>query len=409
MGGTVRKAIAVATTLLFSAVACNMPSPNSSGRELTGSPPSSSVPTEIVSLPSSVIVSSPTQEGNNSKITIPATVYLIADDNQIWRIETDATTAKQITFEPSSVVSFDISPVDGSIAYVTNNSLYKVDLNGGNRALLVQGPIPPDANSSERINTEMGRVHWSPDGTKIAFGLGGVQIYDIDAGQATMVRASDPYPDVNNMPTTPVRFYSPGQFSPDGTYLMIFYGNFPEGGGTQIMRLADANVTDVSVPENTMVCCDANWSPNSQSIYFASPTLGYTSMGLWRANAPNWQATTLIQGATEGGFQMPSNARILSDGNLYYFFAQTSEQPNGIPLLTMTRSALDGITNRTALRTDTYAVAEVLWDPGARGAVVRYNSNPSNFSPIGPLVWLPADGNPATNFPKQGSILHWGK
>jgi len=406
----VRKVLTVTSMLLVSALACNMPSPNASGGSVTASPQLPSVPTALQTLASST-TSSPIQGTASSSGTMPAPVYLIADDHQIWRIESDATTAKQITFEPAPVVSFDISPIDSSIAYVTNNSLYNVDLIGANRALLVQGPTPPDPNSNERINTEMRSVHFSPDGTKIAFGLGGVQIYDINAGQSTMIHASDPYPDINNMPTTttPVRFYSPGSFSPDGTYLMILYGNFPEGGGTQIMKLADATVTDVTVPENTMVCCDEGWSPNSQSIYFASPTVGYTAMGLWRADAPNWQATTLIPGETEGGFRMPSNARALNDGNLYYFFSEAHELPNGNQLLAMTRSALDGVTDRAAVRTDTYATTEVLWDPDAKGAVVRYNPDPNNYSPIGPVVWLPADGSPALSLPKEGLALHWGK
>lgn len=407
-----RRTLTVFSLLVMAALACNMPSPNTGGPSTAVTTPPPAIPTISITVPAG---GSPTESATQDAVpttqagVLPAPVYVLANDNQIWRIEVDGTTAKQITFEPAPVVSFDVSPIDGSVAFVSNNSLYNIDAQGGNRALLVQGPPPPDPNSNDPITESMGNVNWSHDGTKIAFGLGGVQIYDINAGQATMIRASDPYPDINNLPSGPIRFYYPGPFSPDNTHLMVFYGNFPEGGGTQILKLSDGSVTDLTIPEGGMVCCNEKWTPDSQSVIFSSPYMGYTSIGMWQAAAPSWQVNTLIHGETEGGWMMPSNAQLLNDGHLYYFYAQAHELPNGSLNLLMTRSDDDGVTNRETLRNDPYDIQEVLWDQDAKGAVVRYNPDPNNYSPNGPILWLPVDGSAAITLPKQGSMPHWGK
>ena len=57
-------------------------------------------------------------------------LYFLDDDGagnaQILRLEADGHTVQQITFEPLSVDSYDVSRRDGRIAYTSNNELFLV-------------------------------------------------------------------------------------------------------------------------------------------------------------------------------------------------------------------------------------------------------------------------------------------
>jgi hypothetical protein len=57
---------------------------------------------------------------------LPHTLYFLGPDTasltQVFRIERDGRTQKQLTFEPESVNDFDVSQADGSVAYVAGNS-----------------------------------------------------------------------------------------------------------------------------------------------------------------------------------------------------------------------------------------------------------------------------------------------
>ena len=62
---------------------------------------------------------------------LPAPVYLLRE-GQIWRLERDGTTQRQITHEPAPVNSFDVSPADDVLVYVSGNALIYADADGKN-------------------------------------------------------------------------------------------------------------------------------------------------------------------------------------------------------------------------------------------------------------------------------------
>src|SRR5574341_2439068 len=80
----------------------------------------------------------------------PHTFYYRGTDSagltQVFRLERDGTTQRQITSEPVNVDDYDVSPVDGSIAYVANNQLLLVNADGSGRRTLVDGG-PLDENN----------------------------------------------------------------------------------------------------------------------------------------------------------------------------------------------------------------------------------------------------------------------
>lgn len=417
-----RRTLLVLAALLLSGIACNIPGTGSDGDipidsvTLTPDPgiggqtpsPPGTTPTIDAETGASPEPSVEPETG-----VLPAPLYFIADDRQIWRVEIDGTTLTQITSEASPVTNFDVSPIDGSVAYVSNNILFNVDVQGGSRAELVNGgPLPAEDDYAGQVSETIGGVAWAPDGLTIAFGLGGVNFYDIIGGTHTLVIPSDPYPDIEsgNFPEGPVKFYNPADWSPSGDRLVVNFSYWPEAGGTAVYEVATGSLTDVTSSDG-IVCCDARWSLDGSSLYWANPYSGMIPAGMWRADAPGWVATNLIHGESEGGWMLPQAPQQLSDGLLYYFYGSQDTFPEGNVALQMTRSAPDGVTNRETLRDDAYSVLTGLWAEDASGAVIVDQStvDTSQFPFTGSLIWLPSDGSPAVTLPKVGGQVRWGQ
>ena len=134
---------------------------------------------------------------------LPHAVYFLSDMGgdglQVWRLDADSITQTQITFEPGGVTGFDVSPVDGRVAYTTNNQIYVVDANGADRRLLADGG--PVDNSSEdfHYHRKISGLSWSPDGQRLAYGQNGINLYQLGEGSSTnlianQVEEGDPHP-----------------------------------------------------------------------------------------------------------------------------------------------------------------------------------------------------------------------
>ncbi len=412
-----RSIILTGCMLILAAIACNAPQPIGPVTGIPDTAPATAVPSSAATTDSTLQVAAAatdsSAENSSSGNSLPLPLYLLGVDNQIWRVEPDGETTSQITFEPLPVTEFSVSADGLQIAYVTNNSLYTVDSAGAGRALIVQGP-PPAAEDdyAGRINSSLGSIYWAPSGQQITYGLGGINIYDIINGTSTSLIQSDPYPDPNdpNPPAGPIRFFSAGAFSPDGKRVLAPFGYFPEAGGEGVIDLESGSLTEITNPDG-IVCCSLSWSQDSASLYFANPLPGMIPAGLWRADAASGQTVTLVNGGTEGNFQMFDFPQQGTDGDLYYFYGTSATYPESNPVLTMTKSAADGITNRISLRTDSHRVASVLWATDASGAVIlNFDSmEQGTFLLRGELTWLPSDGSAPFVLPLPGSQPHWGR
>ena len=96
--------------------------------------------------PSSVATSTLPPETSS---LLPHPLYYLNNDSagflQVYRLEMNGETVEQITFEPSNVNTYDVSPVDGSVAFISNNQLLLVNVDGSNRRILVDGgPLGSD-------------------------------------------------------------------------------------------------------------------------------------------------------------------------------------------------------------------------------------------------------------------------
>jgi len=132
--------------LLVTALACASPLGNGGGQ------PSSS--DQVATMVASTLQAlTPVSPGGETPVVstglLPHAMYFVNTDNagivQVFRLETDGKTIKQITLEPVAVGRYDVSLADGSVAYVANNQLLLINADGSGRRVLVDGgPVDPN-------------------------------------------------------------------------------------------------------------------------------------------------------------------------------------------------------------------------------------------------------------------------
>jgi Tol biopolymer transport system component len=379
--------------LALAALACDLPIPPISfpPTGATPLPPASPDPNELgtavaatltASVPGDVGAtatdSAPTAE-EPAETAVPAaslphTLYYLGTDQeglfQVFRVEQDGTTQQQITSEVDNVSDFDVSPVDGSVAYVANNQLLLINPDGSNRRVLVDGGIlDPNNPFLNAINSPV----FSRDGQTLAYGYRGLQLYSLATGTSELILENQ-VDDLGDGLFVPRELYSPERYSPDGTKLLITLAYY-EGASSAIYDPATRSLVRLTGGERALICCDdTEWAYDSSSFYSASPIMGMFSSGLWRVDAATGAVTTLIPGDAGGGnFNVADEAYLAPDGQLYFLYA-TVPAPDGIITrspLQIVRSAPDGVTGRTVLRADTFDLLnEALWAPDASLVIV---------------------------------------
>ena len=196
---------------------------------------------------------------------LPAALYFL-QDGQIQRLESDGVTLTQLTQEAEPITDFDVSPVDARLVYVAGNSLIEANPQYGTRIVKVVGTQLGDEPSAYVVQ-RISDPHFSPDGSQIAFGLNGINL--IPAGESTeytTLLPSDPYPDPNNPPRSAVRFFFPGQWSPDGTQLLVNFSYWPEAGGLALFDLPTSALIEIAAADpNATLCCQWRWTPSPRS------------------------------------------------------------------------------------------------------------------------------------------------
>jgi hypothetical protein len=307
---------------------------------------------------------------------LPHSLYYLGYDGanllQVFRLEKDGVTISQLTFEPSDVAEFDISPLDGSVVFVSNNQLITVNADGSNRAMIYDGGPTDESNPFlTRINSPV----WSPDGETIAFGHKGLNFYSIISGQANLV-LPDIVTDQGNGFIFPEELIWPEKYSPDGSKLVLTLGYY-EGASTAIYYLNGGTVVRLNPTdgERAIICCgDYAFNNDASALYAASPTFGMFNAGLWRVDTVTGNVTTLLKGDFDTNPANLADAAFIGpDGLLYFFYASipvTGDIVTRAPLQ-LVRSDVDGVTNRTVLRPETFEnMNEALWSPDASFVII---------------------------------------
>ena len=340
---------------------------------------------------------------------LPHTFYYRGTDNvgltQVFRIERDGTTQRQLTFEPVDVTDYDVSLADGSVAYVANNQLLLVNADGSGRRVLVDGG-PLDENNPF-VSTITSPV-FSPDGQTLAYGHKGLNLYSLSTGSSNLV-IENQIEDTGSGFLFPKELYWPERYSPDGSKLLITLGYY-EGASAAIYSPASKSLLRLTGGEGALICCDEmEWSSNGLSFYSASPAAGMFNSGLWKVDAASGMVTTLFASNFDSGsFVYADEPYLAPDGQLYYFFLETTSEFNMRAPLQLVRSAPDGVTGQTPLLPDTFELMnEALWAPDASFVVVAFAPTQEVYQGgQSEIVYL--DGRPNVVLAPFAQQMKWG-
>jgi hypothetical protein len=355
------------------------------------------------------VTATPTSVPEASMSLLPHSLYFLGKDSQaltqLYRMERDGKEVTQLTFQPFNVTDYDVSPADGSVAYVASNQLLLVNADGSDRRVLVDGgPVDENSPFLSVINSPV----FSPDGQTLAYGYKGLNLYNVSKGASDLV-IENQIKDSGSGLLLPGELYWPERYSPDGTKLLITLGYY-EGALAAIYNPATGELVRLQGGEGALICCDEmEWSADGSSFYSASSSMGMFSSGMWRVAESNGKVTTLFASNYDtGSFVYADEPYRAPDGLLYFFFLETASQFNMRTPLQLVRSAPDGVTGRTAILSDTFELMnEALWAPDASFVVVAYAPTQEVYQGgQAEIVYL--DGRPNVVLTTFAQKMKWG-
>jgi len=347
---------------------------------------------------------------------LPQPLYFLGKDSQsltqVYRMERDGKTLKQLTAEPVNVLDYDVSLSDGSLVYEIDNQLILINADGSNRRTLV--------DSTPRLSPRgYYRPVFSPDGHTLAYTRGGINIYDLSTGVSNLTLADKPG---NGEGALPLETYWTEKYSPDGTKLLVGVAHPPD---------SPANAVIYSPANNTMVqltggdslnCCDyyggAEWSADSSSFYSVASLYDFSSPhgALWKVDAASGAVTTLIPSNADDNnmslMYLTDTPYLAPDGQLYFFSAKYPEAAGytrRVPLLIIRSMPDDITTNWTVMRADTFEMMnEALWSPDASFVIVAIAPTKDDYDGgQAELVYL--DGRSNVVLTSFAQNMKWGQ
>jgi len=338
-----------------------------------GTPPESPANIETIVAATFQALTQVPPSPNGISSLLPHPLYFLNNDGaglaQVYRLDKDGVAVTQLTFEPANVNDYDVSMMDGSVAYVSNNQLFTIKADGSNRSMIfnegaVSNPV------------------WSPTGETIAFAYKGLNFYSIASGQSSRV-LEDQVDDLGDGLTFPRELYWPESYSADGSKLIITLGYY-EGASTAIYYPNGGALVRLNGAEGAIICCgDYHLTSDASTLYAANPSSGMFNAGLWRVNTATGDVTTLLLGSYDTNpAEVADNPFLAPDGQLYFFYASLPNADEFIdrPPLQLVRSAADGVTGRTVLRPETFEnMNEAIWAPDASFVIVANPALPEIY------------------------------
>ena len=307
--------------------------------------------------------------------SLPHSLYFLGRDSQsltqLYRMDRDGKTVTQLTFEPVNVTDYDVSMVDGSLAYVASNQLLLANADGSNRHVLIDGGTGPDLRGS------YGPV-FSPDGGTLAYAHNGLNLYSVSTGVSNLViedQYGDPLPEGQRLP---IEIYMPERYSPDGTKLLLALGHWEVAPSHAVYYPETNALVRYEEVQDYIYCCSFHggpaWSADSLSFYGVASVhdTAYRSGELWKVNAADGALTRMLK-TDNGKTNLPKEIYSAPDGNLYFFLGNYNLDSGffDAPVLELVRSAPDGATDLTVLRDENFVMMnEALWAPDASFVIV---------------------------------------
>ena len=340
---------------------------------------------------------------------LPHSLYFLGNNNagiiQVFRLEKDGTTIKQVTSEPVNVGNFGVSPVDGSLAYVVNNQIVLVNADGSIRRVLVDGGAVDEINP---FVNQISTLVFSPDGQTLAYGYQGLNFYSLPTGTSTRA-IEDQIKDMGNNMIFPTELYRPEKYSPDGSRLMVTLGYY-EGANTAFYNLQNKDLTRLEEAPGALICCDLTlWSADGTRVYSGNAAAGMFNPGLWQVDPSNGDVTTLLASNYDTSmFNLAKYPYLAPDNQLYFFFLASNTGEYSRAPLQIVRSAPDGVTNRSVVRAEAFdKMTESLWAPDASFVIVA-NASAEQMYQGGQAEIVYLDGRPNVVLASFAQQMKWG-
>jgi Tol biopolymer transport system component len=303
--------------------------------------------------PEPVMTDEPKTVSAPAATLLPAPLYFLSEETgspQIWRIEMNGGFAHAVTDLPAPVYGFDISPLDGRLAYVSGNDLYIADPDGSNPRMVVDGENIDPALGYDAAKT-LGMPLWSPDGKELAYSLNGVNVLNLDTG-VMRILITNVIAGLENVGEW--RVYYPARWSPDGRYIAAQVGYY-EGAGLVILPAQGGAPVDPGL----FTCCSIAQSDDPGVFYIASASYAYSDPGLWRVDWATGAITSLTgEGAVDYSAMSMYAHPLLFEGQLYFTESVNRE-------VRIARSAPGNLQNKEVLVEAPYFPMDALWAPDA--------------------------------------------
>jgi len=370
--------------LLVAAMACSLPS------RATLSP------TQAISSPSASI--------------LPHDLYFLSGSSgitQVWRLDAATLASTQLTAEDADITGFDVSPLDGSLAFVVHNQLVWVDSLGANRRVLVDGGPVDETSAAYQFHRKIAKPRWSPNGAVLAYARDGLSLYQFNTGLIANVLSNE-VKTLSGGDLLPTRLYFPESWSPDGSRLLVSIGYY-EGGSLGVLDPVTQNLVQF---QGAVVCCQPAWTPDGAAVLVASPFINeYVDSGLWRYDAATGAAAVLIPNTSpDATLNFVSWPLQTPAGQLRYFFANTAAFPQEALPFSLVSASLDGLSGQTQLRSDAMLLTEALWSPdGSRVVIVQPPLGASAVPNGGAVILVYTDSRPDQPLAPNGHDLRWGR
>ncbi len=385
-------------------MACSLPVGGSTPEPPTLSP-NSTLPTDTPSAPTEEL---PTETPPGAPTVLPAALYYLNNDSggllQIFRLDPDGVTVRQLTSEPVKIRMYDVSPVDGRLAYIVNNQLILMNADGSGRTVLVDGGLLESDISY--ITNSLSYPRFSPDGGTLAYGMNGLNFYDLASG--TSVNPLTNIPREGEGFTIIEEGYAPQEFSPDGSKLLVnvFYY---EGGTLGFYDMASSAFIRLSRPESGLLCCNSQWTSDGSAVYVASSVIGLVDPGMWRFDSASGSGITLLPPTNpDGSYNFADYPLLPSDGQLRFFFVNLPTIPEGHTPLILNQSAPDAVTGRALIYPETFTTMnEAIWSPDGSQIVVVEGTDANMYYGGAATLYTLSGGAPIPLVP-FAQDLRWG-